>query len=62
MICPMRSGSNGGIWDCKETACAWWDKTTNRCAIFILAQAVKKIEDKKVQIISIEKNGGKIYE
>jgi hypothetical protein len=59
MMCPMRSGSNGGTWDCRETACAWWDKTTNQCAIFILAQAVKRIENKRIQAINIEKEWGK---
>ena len=59
MICPMRSGSNGGTWDCKATACAWWDKETDQCAIFIFAQAVKKIEGKRVQTINIEKEWGK---
>lgn len=55
----MRSGSNGGVWDCKETACAWWDKEAKQCAIFILAQAVKRIENKRVQTINIEKEWGK---
>ena len=55
----MRNGSNGGVWDCKETACAWWDKETKQCAIFILAQSAKAIENKRVQKISIEKEWGK---
>lgn len=59
MICPMRSGSNGGVWDCKETACAWWDKETKQCAIFILAQSAKAIENKRVQTIRVEKGWGK---
>ena len=59
MICPMRNGSNGGIWDCKETACAWWDKETKQCAITIIAQSAKAIENKRVQTISIEKEWGK---
>ena len=58
MMCPMRSGSNGGTWDCKEATCAWWDKTTHQCAVFVLAQAVKMMEDKKVSRVKIEKEWG----
>ena len=59
MMCPMRSGSNGGTWDCKETACAWWNKGVKKCAIAILAESAKAIENKRVQTINIEKEWGK---
>lgn len=58
MICPMRNGSNGGVWDCKGAACAWWDKETHQCAVFILAQAVKMMEGKKISTVKIEKEWG----
>ena len=50
MMCPMRNGPSGGIWDCKEAVCAWWNKETKQCAIVILAQAAKTIENKRILI------------
>ena len=52
-MCPMRYN---GKWDCIEDRCAWWDKETNQCAIFVLAKATQLIENKKMQRIKIEKN------
>ena len=37
MKCPMRNGEAGGMWECVEGRCAWWDADKGQCCIKTLA-------------------------
>lgn len=48
MLCPMRfSGRILDRGDCLEEDCAWWDETVGRCAMFVIANSLKRLADEK---------------
>lgn len=47
-ICPMSipCPTDTPLMMCQHEKCAWWDEDAQKCAMLVLAQAMKKVSKK----------------